>query len=381
MRWWPGSRRGPSLLSVVVPAYDVAAYLPACLDSVLAQSASLGRVGLEVVVVDDGSPDESGPIAESYAARDPRVRVVHTTNRGLGAARNEGVRHVTGELLTFADSDDVVPPGGYAALLRQLRRTGADFVTGSVARFEESPDGGRLVEPPWLRRLHRQRMDLVVDDLPEILGDVFAWNKLVRVSFWRDTGLSWPEGTRYEDQPTTTLAYLRARRFGIVPEVVYHWRIRSDGSSITQQRSAVQDLRDRWSTKLASLRSVEEYGAPKVNAVFRDRVLAGDLHRYFAELPGCDDEWWELLHSGVRSIWGDRSLTHSGLLPADRLVGWLVEQGRRADAETVVAYTRDLGRPLDRIDTPDGRRLDLPGDVLDVTTVAPAALALRDGER
>ena len=375
------TRRRPALLSVVVPAYDVAAYLPACLDSVLAQSSSLGRVGLEVVVVDDGSPDDSGAIAESYAARDPRVRVVHTENRGLGAARNEGLRHVTGDLLAFADSDDVVPPGAYAALLRQLTRTGADFVVGSVARLEGPADDQRLVEPPWMRRLHRQRMDLVIDDLPEILGDVFAWNKLFRTSFWRDTGLSWPEGTRYEDQPTTTLAYLRARRFGLVPDVVYHWRIRSDGTSITQQRSSMQDLRDRWETKLASLRSVEEYGAPKVTAIFRDRVLAGDLHRYFAELPGCDDAWWDLLRSGLLSIWGSRSLTHSGLLPADRLVGWLVEQGRRAEAEAVAAYVRDLGRPLDRVETPEGRRLDLPPDVLDVRSVAPAALELRDTER
>src|SRR4051794_36431096 len=112
-------RRDPPRLLAVVPAYHVAAYLPECLDSVLAQSDSLGRVGLEVVVVDDGSPDSCGEIAEAYAGRDPRVRVVHTTNQGLGAARNEGLRHVTGDLLMFADSDDVVPPGSYASLLRQ----------------------------------------------------------------------------------------------------------------------------------------------------------------------------------------------------------------------------------------------------------------------
>jgi glycosyltransferase involved in cell wall biosynthesis len=367
-------RRRPALLSVVVPAYDVAAYLPACLDSVLDQAASLGRTALEVVVVDDGSPDRSGDIAESYAERDPRVRVVHTSNQGLGAARNEGFRHVNGDLLAFADSDDVVAPGAYAAMLRQLTRTGSDFVTGSVARWE----GDQLVEPPWMRRLHRQRMDVVIDDLPEILGDVFAWNKLFRTEFWRSTGLSWPEGVRYEDQPATTLAYLRARRFGIVPDIVYHWRIRSDGSSITQQRSSLRDLRDRWETKLTSLRSVEEYGAPKVTSIFRDRVLAGDLHRYFAEIPGCDDEWWELLRTGVVSIWGSRSLTHSGLLPVDRLVGWLVEHARREDAAAVVTYARELGRPVDRVETPQGRRLDVP--VLDVSTVAPQALLLRDHE-
>jgi glycosyltransferase involved in cell wall biosynthesis len=367
-------RRRPALLSVVVPAYDVAAYLPACLDSVLAQAPSMGRAGLEVVVVDDGSPDDSGAIAESYAARDPRVRVVHTSNQGLGAARNEGFRHVTGDLLAFADSDDVVPPGAYASLLRQLTRTGSDFVTGSVARWE----GDQLVEPPWMRRLHPRRMDVVIDDVPEILGDVFAWNKLFRTDFWRTTGLAWPEGVRYEDQPTTTLAYLRARRFGIVPDIVYHWRIRSDGSSITQQRSSLRDLRDRWETKQLALSSVEEYGAAKVTATFRDRVLAGDLHRYFAEIPGCDDEWWDLLRTGVLSIWGSRSLTHSGLLPVDRLVGWLVEKGRREDAAAVVTYAHDLGRPVDRVETPDGRRLDVP--VIDLSTVAPQALLLRDHE-
>lgn len=98
-------RRSEPLVSVVVPAYDVAAYLPACLDSLLAQT----HRNLEVVVVDDGSPDDSGAIAEEYAGRDPRVRVVHIVNRGLGGARNEGLRHVRGDVIGFADSDDVVP--------------------------------------------------------------------------------------------------------------------------------------------------------------------------------------------------------------------------------------------------------------------------------
>ncbi len=332
--------RRRSLLSVVVPAYDVADYLPECLDSVLAQErpplrprGDRGRRRLDAT--------RTGAIADSYAAADARVRVVHTANAGLGAARNEGFRHVGGSLLAFADSDDVVPPGAYAALLKEQRRSGSDLVTGSIARLA----GSALEEPPWMRRLHKQRMDVDIDSVPEILGDVFAWNKLYRVDFWRSAGLSWPEGVRYEDQPTTTLAYLRARRFAIIPDVVYHWRIRTDGSSITQQRSSLADLRDRWTTKQAALASVEAYGSRKVTGVFRDRVLAGDLHRYFTEIPGCSDEWWDLLHSGVVALWGERSLTHSGLLPVDRLVGWLVEQGRRTDADAVVTYALGLGRP------------------------------------
>ncbi|GEP39049.1 hypothetical protein NPS01_27120 [Nocardioides psychrotolerans] len=370
-------RRAAPRVSVVVPVYDVEDYVEECLESILAQEG----VDLEVIVVDDGSTDASAARVERFASPDGPVRLVRTANHGLGAARNEGVRHATGDYLTFADSDDVVPPGSYDVLLRQLRRTGCDFVTGSIVRWETGPpdDGGdRLTPLPWMRRLHRSRAALMIDQQPEVLGDVFAWNKMFRRDFWDGAGLSWPEGVRYEDQPTTTEAYLRARLFGIVPDVVYHWRIRGDGSSITQQRSSLQDLEDRWTTKRMALASVTSYGAAKVEQVFRDKVLAGDLHRYFVEIPGCDDAWWALLVAGVQELWGERSLTHSGLTPAFRLVGWLVEQDRREDAAAVVTHVVGLGRPLERVPTSRGPRIDVP--VIDLRTVAAEAVLLRNDE-
>jgi CDP-glycerol glycerophosphotransferase len=205
---------------------------------------------------------------------------------------------------------------------------------------------------------------------------VFAWNKLFRVSAWRDHGLSWPEDVRYEDQPTTTRAYL-AGRFDVIPDVVYHWRIRHDGSSITRQRASVEDLRDRWLTKRMALDAVEQYDDPGTSAYFIDRVLAGDLHRYFTEIPGAPDEWWHLLVDGVHDLWGERSLVHSGLPPVHRLVGWLVEQGRREDAASVVRWVSALDGPAPRA---DGHLL-VPAQVLDTTRVAPEALALREHER
>lgn len=363
-------RRATPLISVVVPAYDVEDYLATCLDSLLAQT----HEHLEIVVVDDGSTDRSGQIADEYALDHPQVRVVHTDNHGLGAARNTGVAHATGELLAFADSDDVVPPTAYAVLLRQLSRTGADFVTGSIVWWED----GRLREPTWMRRLHRERRAGIIDQQPEILGDVFAWNKLFRRSFWDGAELSWPEGVRYEDQPTTTRAYLAARRFGVVPDIVYHWRIRSEGTSITQQRSSVADLSDRWETKRMSLASVEAYGSTAITRIFRDRVLAGDLHRYFTEIPGCDDAWWTLLQQGVHEFWGERSLTHSGLPPVHRLTGWLVEHGRREDAAEVMAFMAAHPGPAPRRTTSAGVILDLP--VVDPRTLSLDALRLRDHE-
>lgn len=365
-------------MGVVVAAYDVAAYLPACLDSLLGQT----HRALDVVVVDDGSTDATGEIAERYAARDPRLRVVHTANHGLGAARNEGVRHVSGEHLAFVDSDDVVPPEAYATMLGSAVRSGSDFVSASFLRWE--PD--RYVEPPFMKRLHTpERHGITLEEHPELLGDVFAWDKMFRRSFWDDADLSWPEGVRYEDQPTTTRAYL-AGRFDVLSAHVYHWRIRSDGSSITQQRASVSDLADRVRTKRMSLETVRAAGSADVQAVFLDRVLAGDLWRYFAEIPDGDDEWWGLLRGAVAEFWGERSLVHSGLPPVHRLTGWLVEQDRRDDAATVMRWVRDLGdtsagaapRPVPQVDTPDGRRIDVP--VLDLATVDPAALVVRAHE-
>lgn len=372
------------LLSVVVPVYNVADYLPAALDSVLAQKG----VALQVVVVDDGSTDSSGRIADEYAARYPRVRVVHTANAGLGAARNEGARHCIGELLTFCDSDDVVPPGAYERLVATLAKSGSDFATGSIVRWETGLDGAPLVEPPWMHRLHTPaRHGLRAAEHPEILGDVFAWNKVFTRAFWDAAGLSWPTGVRYEDQPTTTRAYL-AGRFDVVPDIVYHWRIRADGSSITQQRSSLTDLQDRFATKKMALSSVLAAGLAEgdtnTGEVFLDRVLAGDVHRYFTEIPGCCDEWWEVLADGVGELWGSRSLVHSGLPPVHRLTGWLVEKRRRDDAAAVM--TALAGGPVPRRLDLEPPRLDLSalglssiGDGADAVPLT--AYALRPHER
>lgn len=380
MKWPLGRRSGrphhAPTVGVVVPAYGVEQWLPECLDSLRAQT----HRQWQAVVVDDGSPDRSGEIAEQYAARDARISVLHTANGGLSAARNVGVAAVEGDYLAFLDSDDVLPPTALADLVAMLEDSGSDFATASILRWEPPPPVGQgLHEPPWMRRLHAAaRIGITVADHPEILGDVFAWNKLYRRSFWDAAGLSFPEGLRYEDQPTTTRAYL-AGTFDVLPSVVYHWRIRADGTSITQQRSTEQDLLDRWATKRMALQAVREHGDPQVLEVFVDRVLPGDLWRYFLSVPGCSDAWWALLRDGVAELWGDRSLVHSGLPPVHRLCGWLVEHDRRADAAALMEYVRSLGgEPAPR--TPDGTALAIPPEVLRPDRLAPEALALRPHE-
>jgi CDP-glycerol glycerophosphotransferase len=182
----------PGRISVVVPMYNVAPYLQTCLESLAQQTMA----DLEVVMVDDGSTDESAAIAERYVERDPRFKLVRQRNAGLGAARNTGVPHATGDLLAFVDSDDVVPRHAYELLRGALDRTGSDFASGNVMRL--TPFG--MTKAGFVGRVFdRSRLKTHITRFPALVNDRTAWNKLFRRSFWDEHGFRFPEGVYYED--------------------------------------------------------------------------------------------------------------------------------------------------------------------------------------
>ena len=348
----------PPLVSVVVPVYDVAAYLPDCLASIARQPL----VDHEVIVVDDGSPDDCALIVEEAARMDPRIRLHRQTNRGLGAARNVGVGLARGEFLAFADSDDVLPPDAWGPMLASLRRSGADFAVGRAER----DDGNRRWTTPLMERNHRDDLQGVnVRAVPLVLADVFAWNKLFRRSFWDRAGVAFPEGTRYEDQPAMTRAFLQARSFDVLTETVYWWRVREDRSSITQKRHEIADLRDRVETKRTSTALVHEYADAEVTHVFHAEVLPIDMWEYFRAVPGCHAGYWELLVEVVRELWhpGTVPFEQTAVPPQQRLMGWFVAQDRRPDLERLLSWI-DKNRPLpfdgDLLDHPWRSEADVP---------------------
>jgi glycosyltransferase involved in cell wall biosynthesis len=354
------------LLSVVVPAYQVVEWLEESLRSVLDQSLR----DLEVVVVDDGSTDGTGELADRIAGEDDRVRVVHQANAGLGAARNAGTAVATGELLAFADSDDLVLPGAYDLLVGSLRASGSDLAIGAVERLR----GTETFVTPLMRVNHEHPLTAVrIDDAPLLLADVFAWNKVFRRSFWDAHGLRFPAGVRYEDQPVLTEALVRAR-FDSLVEPVYRWRVRDDGTSISQQRGALSDLRDRLATKRWSLATVTEHTAPPTQRVFVRRVLPVDLWEYFRAVPGCSDEYWETLRDGVRELWSETTLPfeRTSLPLRQRVMGWLVAGDRRTDLESFLVWLDDRPAPLPTrevggrtvVDHPYAEEPGLPAELL-----------------
>ena len=366
-----GTASAAARLSVVVPVYNVRPYLRDCLESLAAQSFG----DFEVVLVDDGSTDGSLEMARRIARRHRGWQVAQTDRRGPGGARNHGVTLASGELLAFLDSDDLLPPHAYELLVSTLDESGSDLAVGSLVRLVD----GERVEPPWIRGAHSQRrLGVTIDELPEILVNVFPWSKVFRRSFYDTAGLMWAERIRYEDQVFSTEAYLRARRFDVVRRPVYVWRVRTDGTSITQRRSELADLVDRVRTKEMTTAVVRDLGSPHVLDSWARSGLPGDLPVYFRHIPGCADDYWQLLHAASRDLFdGLPPIEQSTLPPAQRLIGWLVAAGRRADAEAVLRWldahpgppeVRDVdGFPSARLPFADDPTAGVPSEVFRLT--------------
>ncbi|MFJ4584301.1 bifunctional glycosyltransferase/CDP-glycerol:glycerophosphate glycerophosphotransferase [Streptomyces echinatus] len=212
--------------SVIVPAYEVQAYFSECLDSVLSQSYS----DLELIAVDDCSPDACGTIIDEYAARDTRVKAVHLPeNRGLGRARNAGMAEATGDYLVFLDSDDTLTPDALRSVADRLKETGDPDVL--VFDYARTYWDGREVRNQLAAQLtERGPAPFRLADRPGLLRVLMvAWNKAYRREFVRAHGFRFPPGY-YEDTPWTFPVLLTAGSVATLDRVCVHYRQRRQGS-------------------------------------------------------------------------------------------------------------------------------------------------------
>ena len=321
--------RGTELLSIIIPMYNVAPYLDRCLRSIISQTYRR----LEIILVDDGSTDATAAIAAGYARYDRRIRMLRQPHRGNGQARNTGIAAARGRFLTFADADDIVPPGAYAAMVRNLTRTGSDFCVGSYGRIR----GNKRSPVRLADSLHaRPRYGTTLAEYPPILDDVFLWNKVFVRDFWnREVGRI-PEGVRYEDQETTARAYLRAGSFDILSEGVYWWRIREDGSSLTQGKHRTEDLLDRLTVTRAVAALLVAEAPSSVLAHWYGRLLGIDLIPYIEQAPDASDRYWEILHTGIGEFLATGEEYLSGADPQSRVLLHLTAGGHREDVRRAV---------------------------------------------
>ena len=212
--------------SLIVPIYNVEAYLPKCIDSVLAQTCQ----DYELLLVDDGSPDHSGKICDDYAAKHPdKIRVIHQANGGAGAARNHGISVSTGEYILFLDGDDYLSANLLSELKKTMEKTTADlYLFGAIVE----KDGKEVGHPHEL--IPCDRLCCAKDNSDLFFGVMAPWNRAYKGSLFTDHQIEFATKVWYEDIRVVTKIHAVAASAIRLPGAYYHY-LQREGSAMNNK--------------------------------------------------------------------------------------------------------------------------------------------------
>lgn len=226
------------LISVIVPVYKVEKYLDECVQSILNQKYK----ALEIILVDDGSPDNCPQMCDAWAARDTRIKVIHKPNGGLSSARNAGLEICTGDYIAFVDSDDWIESEMYQRMLDAIERENADICACKILSCY--PD--RKVS--WGGDVYTVGdSEAMLDRLySDSIFPVSAWNKLYRKELWKD--FRFPVAKICEDAFTTYLLLNKAKKIVQITEALYCYRIRSESIMTSAFSKRSMDEEEAWRT-------------------------------------------------------------------------------------------------------------------------------------
>lgn len=214
------------LISIIVPVYKVEKYLRKCVDSICNQTYR----NMEIILVDDGSPDNCGAICDEYARADSRVRVIHKANGGLSNARNAGLDIMTGDYVAFVDSDDWIEPDMYAKLMKNMEHFRADISIGGVA--EEIERGGNVTTVKVTSYGEKPFAENETDAMKRyFLGSWAAWDKLYRASLFSE--IRFPVGEINEDEAIAVYLLEKCSIVCYSGDIYYHYIKHENSGSIT----------------------------------------------------------------------------------------------------------------------------------------------------
>lgn len=259
----------------IVPVYNVAPYLKDCVESLLRQEKTEDR--LEILLIDDGSTDESGQICDRLAEENLQVKVIHKENGGLSSARNAGIRAAAGEYVLFVDSDDYVEPGLCAALEEVLLQYGKP----DAICFDGVEDDG--VQPVSMRRVPVEQVSSTISgreflkrQYQELNLNVEACLYCYRREFLLNQNLFFKEGILHEDVEFTPRALMYGGQVVEIPGTYYHYMVREN--SISTQKDKTKNIKDLFATLEEQCRMAERQPDPELERWMKNGVLDSYLN-------------------------------------------------------------------------------------------------------
>ena len=222
------------LVSIIVPVYKVEPYLKPCLDSVVNQTYT----NLEIILVDDGSPDTCPQICDEYAAKDNRIVVIHKQNGGLSEARNVGLDVCMGDYIYFLDGDDVIPSNSISSLFEIITKENAEIASSSFKEFFNKPPSEDLAQNISYITLNSSEVLILLceNKTPGIMSSCM---KIYKRECFDD--IRFPKGKLYEDARINYKIYHRCKKICYTKEPLYFYRIR-EGSIMANTKGLIYDL-------------------------------------------------------------------------------------------------------------------------------------------
>lgn len=226
---------GNDLISIIIPVYKVEEYLEKCIESVLKQTYT----NLQIILVDDGSPDNCGKICDEYAKKDPRIEVIHKVNGGLSDARNVGIAKAKGKYIGFVDSDDYIKEDMYEILINVIKEYDADV---SICNLYDVIDGKEYIRNNENGIQKYSRLEILKEVLLDKNIQSYAWNKLYKKELFDE--IKYPIGKKYEDIGTTFYVFEKCNKIVVTSKPEYYYLKRSDSLVNNVTESTVLDYTD-----------------------------------------------------------------------------------------------------------------------------------------
>lgn len=259
-------------VSVIIPVFHVEKYLRKCLDSIVRQTLQ----DIEIILVNDASPDGCADIMKEYAAKDSRIKCIYLTeNHMMGGARNKGVEIAKGEYITFVDSDDYLEVTMLEKLYDKAIITDSDMV---YCTYHYTREDGSIIKDVYLFPPEFDG-ELTIGKKKGIINKLaYPWGKLFRTSIWKSENIQFPEDIIYEDGPTIPLAILYMKRCSFVEEALYYYVLHNQ--SAMNKRNSFRHL-DTQKSAFIFKKRMEERG---LYEQFREETDFYFLIRYYKNM-------------------------------------------------------------------------------------------------
>ena len=227
------------LITVIVPVYKVEQYLDRCVSSLVGQTYS----NLEIILVDDGSPDRCPELCDGWAKRDDRIRVIHKPNGGVSSARNAGLEAARGEWFFFVDSDDFLPENALEGLMERQKAYSADLVCGS---FHIIKRGNKSFDKTYPEKVIPR--ETFAENLPFLVNELYgsACGKLCRTQIVREHSLAFPMGIPWGEDTTFSYHYLsHVSTVVTTAQCVYHYDMIREDSAVKKYYANINHFAQR----------------------------------------------------------------------------------------------------------------------------------------